>query len=63
MGKYFYSGVKLCIQASFYYTKEYKNYKTLLVGNGNVVTVIDFGYGYEIHFRIFSINDLFNEIE
>ena len=50
-------------QVSCYCTVEYTSPKTVSVRSGNIVTVNDLAYSEEIHRGIFSINDLFKEIE
>ena len=50
-------------QVSCYCTEEYTSPKTVSVRSGNIVTVNDLAYSEEIHRGIFSINDLFKEIE
>ena len=50
-------------QVSCYCTVEYTSPKAVSVRDGNIVTVNDLAYSEEIHRGIFSINDLFKEIE
>ena len=50
-------------QVSCYCTEEYTSPKAVSVRDGNILTVNDLAYSEEIHRGIFSINDLFKEIE
>ena len=50
-------------QVSCYCNVEYTSPKAVSVRDGNIVTVNDLAYSEEIHRGIFSINDLFKEIE
>ena len=50
-------------QVSCYCTVEYTSPKAVSVRDRNIVTVNDLAYSEEIHRGIFSINDLFKEIE
>ena len=50
-------------QVSCYCAEEYTSPKAVSVRDGNIVTVNDLAYSEEIHRGIFSINDLFKEIE
>ena len=50
-------------QVSCYCTIEYTRPKAVSVRDGKIVTVNDLAYSEEIHRGIFSINDLFKEIE
>ena len=50
-------------QVSCYCTEEYTTPKTVSVRDGNIVTVNHLAYNEEMHWGIFSINDLFKEIE
>ncbi len=51
------------LQISCYCTEEYTSPKTVSVRDGSIVTVNDLAYSEEMHWGIFSINDLFKEIE
>ncbi len=50
-------------QVSCYCTEEYTTPKTVSVRDGNIVTVNHLAFNEEMHWGIFSINDLFKEIE
>ena len=50
-------------QVSCYCIEEYTSPKAVSVRDGNILTVNDLAYSEEIHRGIFSINDLFKEIE
>ncbi len=50
-------------QVSCYCNEEYTLPKKVLVMGGEIVTVNNLAYSKETHWGVFSINDLFNEIE
>ena len=51
------------LKVSCYCTEEYIRPKTVLVRDGEILKVNNIAYSEEMHWGIFSINDLFKEIE
>ena len=51
------------LKVSCYCTEEYIRPKTVLVRHGEILKVNNIAYSEEMHWGIFSINDLFKEIE
>ena len=51
------------LTVSCYCTEEYIRPKTVLVRGGEILKVNNIAYSEEMHWGIFSINDLFKEIE
>ena len=63
MGKCFDSKFSFAFQVSSYCTEEYTSPKTVSVRYWSIVKVNDLAYSGEMHRGIFSINDLFKEVE